>query len=819
MNSKKAITLLVLATLLLSLTPLVMTNAIDIDSVLDEDYNIIVGSVYYGDIIIVQGSGATPGRNVNVYWDSIDDWDAETGSGLLNSTKAEGNGDYEVWLEVPEALNGAHYISVENVRNGETDTWTTAIDVGASLKLSPSSGLIGDEVTITGRGFGDEVEIDTVQFNVTTVTTSPGTPETNELGTWTATFDVPSYTYWDDHIVYAEDEDGNSATKSFKIGASITLNKVEGPAGTVVRISGRGFTADAEIAPSGSITFNGVDCLWLDDSVVVRDNQDRTFTIDVVIPDTTPLDEYPIIVSEGVGGAGLDAEADFEILGHPEIEVSPEYGPVGSTVTVRGYNFTQISGEEVILELNGLGDKEVETDGDGTFEATFRIPGAAGTSVLSATQADYNIDATTNFRVGFITVVLSPNSGPSGTEVSVSGAGFDDTDDWNATFAGDTWIEDQGVGTGGVISDSMHVPSMEAGTYEVVITEVTSGISVTVEYTLTENTYIETNPLVAPPGYNVDIMGYNFAENPGDDSVEFVLYNETDEWELDVEYDGQTLVLMLDEDWDTGYFEGNFTLPDEDELSLGTYWLNVTDQEGMFAQLTLEIVDETVDIEPRKSVFRITDTVAFNVESSFAQRGSYIQVYDPTGELYWETDDFASSVWVKVGTVQVVPYYAQVAGGNPMILLDDAPIGTWSWSWFNDEDDELDSGTFSVEASPESELTNKVTDLANQLTDLQDDVSGISDEFDDIRSNLDEVRSVAQQAVSAAQQAEEAIQTVAQTANQANQAASDAKEAAEAARDAANGLTTLVYGAIGAALVAALAAIVSLMQISRRIAG
>jgi hypothetical protein len=39
------------------------------------------------------------------------------------------------------------------------------------------------------------------------------------------------------------------------------------------------------------------------------------------------------------------------------------------------------------------------------------------------------------------------------------------------------------------------------------------------------------------------------------------------------------------------------------------------------------------------------------------------------------------------------------------------------------------------------------------------------------------------------------------------------------ARNAANGLTTLVYGAIGASLVAALAAIVSLMQISRRIAG
>jgi hypothetical protein len=37
--------------------------------------------------------------------------------------------------------------------------------------------------------------------------------------------------------------------------------------------------------------------------------------------------------------------------------------------------------------------------------------------------------------------------------------------------------------------------------------------------------------------------------------------------------------------------------------------------------------------------------------------------------------------------------------------------------------------------------------------------------------------------------------------------------------EAVTGLTTLVYGAIGASLIAALAAIVALMQVSRRIAG
>lgn len=49
-------------------------------------------------------------------------------------------------------------------------------------------------------------------------------------------------------------------------------------------------------------------------------------------------------------------------------------------------------------------------------------------------------------------------------------------------------------------------------------------------------------------------------------------------------------------------------------------------------------------------------------------------------------------------------------------------------------------------------------------------------------------------------------------------AANAAKTAADSAASAANGLTTLVYAAIGASLVAALAAIVALMQISRKIA-
>jgi hypothetical protein len=825
MNSKKAITLLVIATMLLSITPILSVSAdvniVDLTGENGADYLFGQWGVVYGDVMKIYGTGGTPGKNVNVYWDAIDDWNGE--SGLLNTTKAEGNGDYELWFEIPEAVYGDHFITVENARTGEIYTELAPIVVEAFIEVDPESGLDGDEVTVNGYGFDSEVEIVDFEFDGTDEDLSPGTPETNEVGSWTATFEVPDIGYGV-YNVYAQDDTGYWNDTTFEIGPSITLNKEEGPSGTVVRITGRGFTDGYGIG-NGTIEYNGVPCGIITDNAKVKST--GTFTCDVVIPETAPVEEeYDLYVQESGAGVGVDAMVHFEILGNAGIEVTPEYGPVGSTVTVKGYNFTQINGEDVLLELNGIGDKTVETDSNGEFTATFRIPGAADTVPLTATQADFGIQATQDFRVGFITVVVFPDSGPAGEELSITGSGFDETDEWNATLGDELIVDAVGVGAGGVISATRHVPSMEPGEYEIVVTEDDTGITVIVPFTVTENTYLVLSPMMAPAGFDVDIEGYNFAQNPAvPDNIEFVLYNDTVEWDLSglVEYDGNPVELPpgpnADEDWDDGYFEGTFTLPDDEEISIGTYWLNVTDDEGMFAQYMFQIVDKTVDIEPKKTVFRVGETVGFNVESSFAQPNSYIKIWDPSGNLYWQTDAFAPDSWVEVGTIQRVPYYSQVAGGNPMNLLDDAPLGTWEWTWYDVDDEELDEGTFEVAEAEADVIGEQVADLNNQITDLASQLSDVSDEFADVKSDIADVAAIAEQAVTAANQAAEAVQTVAQTANTASQAAADAATAAEAARDAANGLTTLVYGAIGAALVAALAAIVSLMQISRRIAG
>jgi hypothetical protein len=855
MNSKKAITLLVLATLLMSFVPVLPATAAITSPIVETVDGVPTGQlangevVVYDDTLTVTGTGVSPRQTIEVYWDGIQSWDGE--AGLLNSSKSSSSGSFEVWFDVPEALAGAHYVWVKDVSSGDTVLAATleadpagAVIVAPRIKLSPSSGLEGDEISIKGYGYGDEVDITEILISSTTLVVpivdddlvlSPTVPETDEVGSWSATFDVPDEADGYDYDVYeitAEDDDGNiNDVQEFTIGPAVTLSVEEGPVGTIVTATGRGFEDDGTI---DSIEIDGIPCTETDEDDLDIDGT-GDFKVSFIIPTTDDIGEYTIEISDGTD----IGEVDFEVLGLSGVTIEPNYALQGSTVSIMGYNFTEISGEEVtviFIDPDTAVETEVgtfDTERDGDFSGTFKIPGlTAKTYEVWAEQADWGIDndeEDASFRVGLVIVILNPEEGPSGALVSLTGAGFDEDDEYNVTLNGMDLIDTTDVPAGGGINEDFNIPTMDPGTYTISVLEVDSGITVDVEFTVTDRTMISTNPLTAPNDYNVTIMGWYFAAEPDVADLSFVLYNATDDWNLDVWFgedpdpnddviEGDDLVELgaWDED---GYFEGWFVVPDSDTLSLGTYTINCTDEEGLWAQFDITIVDKTVDIEPRKAVFSIGDTIAFDVESSFAQEDSYIKIWDPSGSLYWQTDDFDAGVWLQVGTIERVPYYEQVAGGNAMTLLDDAPLGEWEWTWYDVDADELDTGVFMVEAAAADVIGGQVEDLANDISDLASQLTDVTGEFAEVQSSIADVSALAADAVAAANAAADAVTAVAATANTASEAAADAAEAANAAREAASGLTTLVYGAIGAALVAALAAIVSLMQISRRIAG
>ncbi|MBU0777635.1 hypothetical protein KKH23_04570 [Patescibacteria group bacterium] len=777
-----------------------------------------------GDVITVMGSGVTSGTDVKIYWDYIrvDQW--------LNTTEGDPDGTFECEIEIPSDIAGTHYLWGRDTSTGETTSYGPIIMV-PKIKMSPSSGLVKDKITIKGYGFSEEEDIVTITFDGDALPTTPTVPETDELGYWSASFKVPTDLTYGDYTVYAIDDDGVSTTKDFTVGASIELDVDEGPVGTVLEISGRGFTEAIEIT-AGMITIDGTSCYVTDEDTV----DDGEFKIEVVIPSVTKKDEYTITVDDGT----LEAEADFEVTGLAEITLDPEYGVQGTSVVINGYNFTAISGEEVSLELwNSDGSewitdiKDFDTGSDGEFDGKFTIPArSSGVYTIKAVQADYNIEGDENFRIGMMLVIVTPSSGPTGTMLTLTGTGFSEGDNWNATFGDLAIIEGD---DGDVDGDSnleldggiptVYVPTLPVGVYTITIMDIETEIEVEADFKVTETTTVDLDPVVSPNDYNITITGKYFSADEGA-SIDFVLYNVTADGKTDEDWDMRVRQsynegtsersAKLDED---GNFTAWWVVPDSDTLSRGAYMINATDDNDLFVQIPFSVVAKTTDINTRKGTFRIGDNVGFNIESSFAQDDSYIKIWAPGSELYWTTDDFAADVWQKVGTIEIVPFYEQTAGGNQMVLLDDAPLGTWTWKWYDFTDDELDSGVFNVAASEAEVFGEQIDDLNQAINDLTSDISGVTDAIAGVQTNVNSAIQAANAAVEAANAAVDAVNAVAGVAGDAAEAADRAAEAAGKAQDAAGNLSTLVYGAIGASLVAALAAIVSLMQISKRIAG
>jgi hypothetical protein len=931
MNSKKAITLLVLATLLLSMVPMTFA-AVGIDAV-DEEDNI------YGDTVKVEGDGVPAGTLVEVFWDDTTiAWNGVKGK--LNQTTADNDGSYEIWFDVPEATAGDHYIWVK--AGGDTASWSytvlpsvdpdsssgegddrvdtevygqagskdivlvfvadpiianwdwvavvaadgggvgeTEVDDDLNNVILPGSVAITDGVeTFTDDGEGTlvsdavdgedgkinyvtgewEVELQAAAaadldidyeylIDIVDSTEVLDNGETNSIGSWTKRIIVPLWTANAPGVSYyiaSLDAKGNTGSDDFTIGAVVTASPDEVNVGDMITVRGRGFNPLGTVLQA-DVTLGGLAVVIEDYETNEGIDNDGEFNFKIFVPQVEDKEEdYDIEVTDNLGNV---ATVEVTVNDKASITVTPDYGPQGSTVSISGKNFPNLKEEEIGIELGvGAGDFETfETNSDGTFEGTFRIP-ATG-------DGDYEINAfwdspvgedvisdTADFRIGSILVLLSDDEGPTGLKVILTGNGFTDNGEWNATFGDLEIFEGESSDATGLLGAmTFYVPQVEAGVYDITVLDVDSEIAVVTEFTVTDATTFAVDPMVAPAGYNITFEGMYWSEEQAD-SFEFVVYNETDEWDItDDVYEMEDGVGTINpfmtgnndgsNDIDDGAFIAWWYIGDAnpedaaDIFDMGVYTLNVSYGDDWFYQTTFEVGDVHAAIAPRKSTFRIGDTLSFDIEHSFGNNpdsvieDGVVDIYDPEGELYFSTDSLDEDMWVKSGMYYYVPVPKQVDNENPMVLLDDAPLGEWSYKWLDDDDEVIAEGNFMVEPSSDDIVSGKIDDLNTQITDLQGSISDVTGEFADVQSSIADVSALAADAVAAANAAADAVNAVAATANTASEAAADAAEAANAARDAASGLTTLVYGAIGAALVAALAAIVSLMQISRRIAG
>jgi hypothetical protein len=264
-----------------------------------------------GTEVEIEGSGFDDREDIEITFGTtsidIDSGDTETDS----------RGEFTCTITIPEATAGDHTITVE-VRYDEGEAEFT---VEPEISISPTSGAVGESVTVSGTGFGYSEDI-TITFDGDDVDIT-GDDETGTYGSFEASFNVPSVgpgTY----DVEVEDDDNNSASAEFKIATYAEMSPTTGNVGTQITVTGSGFAAGgtatvdydgtevttASIASDGTFqaTFSAPASKSGNHTVYVSDGtstEEFTFTMESTPPETPP----PLLPYMG---DKTDSEAHFD---------------------------------------------------------------------------------------------------------------------------------------------------------------------------------------------------------------------------------------------------------------------------------------------------------------------------------------------------------------------------------------------------------------------------------------------------------------------------------------------------------------------------
>ena len=395
-----------------------------------------------GTGITITGSAFTPNTAGWVWFDSNGNSVRDAAEPQLPvTTTAAGAIPPGTTLAIPTVTPGTYQVRADIPSGAPVEASAIFTVPSPSVTLSPTSGMPGTVITITGSGFaintagvvwfdsnGDGV-IDPGEPQVAVTTTAAGAIPTGIIltvpamapGTYPARADIPS---------------GGSveAAASFTIPSpGITLSPTSGAPGTVITVTGSSFA----INTAGVVGFDS------DGSGAIDPGEPQvavTTTAAGAIPGGTIL-AVPAVAAGGYrvltdipSGGSVEAAASFTIPS-PGITLSPTSGAPGTVITVTGSGFASNISGAAGFDSNGNGiidpgepQVSVATTAAGAITAgtILTVPAvAAGVyQVLADMPVGVPVEASANFTVLVRAIALSPVSGAPGTVITITGSGF-----------------------------------------------------------------------------------------------------------------------------------------------------------------------------------------------------------------------------------------------------------------------------------------------------------------------------------------------------------------------------------------------------------
>jgi len=280
------------------------------------------------------------------------------------------------------------------------------------------------------------------------------------------------------------------------------------------------------------------------------------------------------------------------------ITINPEKGPPGTDVTVTGTSFT--SGSLIDVRFDGLSKGFVQLSGtDTSFAKTFAIPtkdpGQYFIQVYDWSGEVAVLVATAVFTItGNAEITIDPDKGTVGSEIEISGEGFEDKETIEVFWDdedNELDIEDGDEKTdsdGDFFDTIVLVPEATAGDHTIIVKGKSSDSEAEAEFTVEPS--ITVDPESGSAGISATVSGTGFDRRS----------------DIIITFNGDEVAISGDDRTDSyGSFAATFTVP---ETAPGSHDIEVEDEDNNDASATFTIAGK-ISINPVKGNIGTTITV------------------------------------------------------------------------------------------------------------------------------------------------------------------------------------------------------------------
>lgn len=312
-----------------------------------------------------------------------------------------GGGTISRLVTVPPLPQGTVNVTITTTGGDSTVGAGPTFTATPGITLSPTSGSIGQTLSVVGNGFAATSSVTVYYDSVAQRTTS-----TSTAGTFSTSFAVPSYSGVN-HTVQAIDAASNSAIATFTIVTSVSISPATVNVGSQTTVTGSGYGATRTVS------------IYVDSILQVTTTSTSTGTFSVSLPiPAGVIGTHTLTATDNLGNTAFTT---YTV--NPSITFTPSSFTSGTQVTVSGSGLAASSIVALYIDSSLFNSNAATTNSLGSFSTTFTVPKLPGGShTFQARDASSN-SSTVSFALTQ-GITISPASGPAGTTVHVTGNSF-----------------------------------------------------------------------------------------------------------------------------------------------------------------------------------------------------------------------------------------------------------------------------------------------------------------------------------------------------------------------------------------------------------